>query len=193
MLSQSGNYSLHIIVVFVVLVAAVMWLPFGVLSSASIFLRIVCIIVGLLAILVLLNRDVYLPFMASTVLPSVFLSSPNQINTDVIQEMRPEEVSIKIDNLPPLTKVFYWAAESEDPRQPALINSAKDAYGNYTNSGTTISNKDGIAIAVLKCPQKYNTNKIIYPFVHHRHLHYRYTLGHGMLSRVFTHKIRCGV
>lgn len=51
-------------------------------------------------------------------------------------------------------RLLYWAAESDSS---IIIKDAKEAYGNFTNSGITKVSKDGNAIFRFRCPQVYST------------------------------------
>ena len=51
-------------------------------------------------------------------------------------------------------KLLYWAAESSSS---VTIKDAKEAYGNFTNSGIIKVSKDGNAIFRFRCPQVYST------------------------------------
>lgn len=184
MLSQYGQYTLHVFVVFVVVFSACMWLPFGIFSTKSVFLRIACVIVGILAVFLLFNKDIYLPFLAATKFPDGLIPV-TQENKRQISEAG--EIHVPIHDLPPFAKVIYWAAEDGDPRQPSVVQNAKDAYGEYLNSGVLVADGNGVAIVVIRCPQNYQ----VWKFKLHKHLHYRYVSGKGMLSPIHTKKIEC--
>lgn len=120
------------------------------------------------------DRDYYLPFLGDAVFPH-----------GLLQEMTPAVYDMEVEiHVPKQTKVVYWASlenESGNNDQMPWI-----AYGNYSNSGVTMSDSDGHALLRLKSPRGYKTpwGKNLKP-----HVHYRYFLTNGMMSRVFTHFI----
>lgn len=176
----SNAPKLYMFVVFIVLLSSVMWLYIGVLHSEyRIELRIVMIIIGILAILVMANRDVYLPFLGPCAIPSSALP---------LTESR-GNVTMTLSNLPPNTKVIYWAAN------PSKKNGKNpwSAYKNYANGGVTMSDDRGNATLSLMCPQRYTINRLGFDKLLPKHLHYRFESKEypGMLSRVYTEDIDC--
>ena len=132
--------------------------------------KIIYIIVGISAYL-LFKRDVFLPFLGDTVIP-----------TSILTEKTPSNPSIEktINNIPPNTKVLYWAAEPSNE----IIDNPWEAYDKYDNSGITTSNDEGIAILKVREPSSYRVpykNKKLEP-----HIHYRYVKSPGMMSRIET-------
>ena len=79
---------------------------------------------------------------------------------------------------------MYWAAEpSED-----TIMTPWDAYKNYSNSGVSVSDKNGKAILHVRNPARYKKPyglKDILP----RHVHYLYSRMKGLWSPVFTKQL----
>jgi uncharacterized membrane protein YuzA (DUF378 family) len=141
------------------------------------------ILVATAAILLIIQRDTFLPFLGHTVMPKPL----NDYNPsgDVITKT--------IENLPPNVKVIYWAALSIDDLYNPLesyaydkTNNPYDAYGEYTNQGVTTSDANGVAILKVKNPVSYEV-----PFKGRlkQHIHYRYWTSPGMASRLFTIKI----
>lgn len=185
------NFTVRMISIVVVLIGAAWWLVYAIFfgKDVHIALRVTAALVGLLAIIVAFDRDLYLPFLGQTVVPSPLIIAPVQQKKS---PSNPQDVSVTITGLPPLTKVMYWAAEGGDPRN-VTTNMPKPsvAYNDFHNSGVVESNSTGIAEVVLVCPQRYKVppfNKVL-----PRHLHYRYVLTDrpGMLSKVFTLKFEC--
>jgi len=68
--------------------------------------------------------------------------------------------------------VLYWA--SKPSKNELMTKNAKEAYGNFTNSGISKIQKDGTFTVHIKCPQNYETiehgKKIKETF--YRHLHF---------------------
>jgi uncharacterized membrane protein YuzA (DUF378 family) len=134
--------------------------------------RVIYLLFGVAALMVMFERDYYLPFLDDCVFPSGLLGdrvSPQQADT------------MATVNVPPKTKVVYWASESCDNCPPLM---AWDAYGKYTNSGVTTSDVKGVARLMVRSPQSYNI-----PYKDDKlkpHVHYRYLLADGMFSRIHT-------
>jgi hypothetical protein len=156
------------------------------MGNFNIWLRIALAIIGLLGLVVLFERDIYLPFLADTAIPTSLLpiTKHDQSEHDTI---------ITIEKLPPKAKVVYWAAEPKDPRG-ITIHGAKEAYGDYINAGVILSNEQGVAYIPIKCPQAYKvTHFYLFESILPPHIHYRYELPgtKGMLSEVFTIEVAC--
>ena len=118
----------------------------------------------------LMKRDVFLPFLGKTVIPPSVI--PLKIN-------KYQNNSVKI-NVKPNSKVIYWAAKKLDSNNHPV----SQAYGDYSNSGVVMSDKNGIAILKLQKGSGYVVpwgNKQIPP-----HVHYRVELKPGKLSRIET-------
>ena len=134
--------------------------------------KIIFMIIGLCALILIFNRDVYLPFLGDSVYPCSALTEkePEYSNTSV---------SVMV---PPNSKVIYWAAESPN-KSNSKLKSFEDAYDEYDNSGVTRANESGVAILRFRAPQGYSipSGKELKP-----HVHYRYCKYPGMLSRIET-------
>jgi hypothetical protein len=125
-----------------------------------------------IATLLVLRTELFLPFLAESAFP-----------TGLLQEMYPKnsDINVKLQNLPPNRTVIYWGAE-QDATNP------KAAYSEYSNSGVTKTDESGSAELLLRCPGKYAVRG---GFQLPKHIHYRYSLGNGMLSKVYTVKMDC--
>ncbi len=182
---MATSVSLKLFMIAAVLLSGVGWALAATLSrDMNIFLRITAVLVGVVAIILICDRDTFLPFLGECAFP-----------TDLLAPRKPEysNASIKFGGLPAGSKVVYWASESLDPRAAALPD-WKLAYGQYTNSGVAVTNDSGIAHLELRCPQPYRVSWFgLFDHALPAHVHYRYTLPgtSGMLSDVFTHPIAC--
>ena len=134
--------------------------------------RIIYIIISMVALILLSQRDTFLPFLGRTVMPQP------------LTEYKPSgKLKIKvITNLPPNVKVIYWAAHPSNK----IIDNPYDAYGDYVNQGVTKTDENGKAILQFLIPSSY---KVPYKSALTLHIHYRYWTSSGMTSRVFTEKI----
>ena len=174
--------ALYMIVVFVVVLSSAAWLFIGAMMQDLHFaLRIVMMVVGLLAIIIMSSRDLYLPFLGDTALPAAVL--PNTIARG--------NVVLAIDGLPPNVKVVFWAASpgASVGDTPQAAYSA--AAGKNPNGGITTSTADGVAHITIDCPQNYKVNRLGIDKVLPKHVHFRYALpdSPGLFSPVLTKNI----
>jgi len=139
--------------------------------------KVICIMVGVLIaaslILLVVNRNFYLPFLGWTVYPCGSLAEKVPANANT-------EISIKVQ---PNVNVIYWASEPvELDKQP--ISNPWDAYANYENSGVVRADASGNAVLRVRTPSSYNVGMINRTLK--AHIHYR-VCGHpGMLGEVKT-------
>lgn len=137
--------------------------------------RIIYILVGLSALMLLFNKNFYLPFLDKTVMPKAFLTNDKKpLNATVSVEVR----------VPPNSRVIYWGSEPSNKVEPVRV-----AYGEFENSGITTADTSGKAHLVLRKPSSYNVNKGLFRRKLKPHVHYRYTLDNGMLSEVHTKRV----
>lgn len=137
--------------------------------------NLVYILVGVSAVVHILSRNYYLPFLGDAVFPcnSMVEKVPANANTEV-----------KIETTPNVN-VIYWASESHDK----VVANPWLAYEQYSNAGVTRSDVNGMATLKFREPSAYkvaNGMKTLQP-----HVHYRVCAFPGMLSEVktvFTHK-----
>lgn len=138
-------------------------------------------LMGLICLVVMiLNRDTFLPFLAENFLPENFLA---------LKERQPADLkAVKMLNVPVAAagrKVLYWAAEPPTAATPAAVRPTwQEGYGKFANSGVVTSDAQGMAHIPLVCPGQYMVHGYkVLP----KHLHYRvYNEQTQMLSRVFT-------
>ena len=97
--------------------------------------KVIYVLVALAGIK-LLRRDVFLPFLGKTVVPSsVVPMKENKYNKD--------KVTIRVQ---PNSKVMYWAAKKMDSENEKVW----DAYDDFSNSGVTQSDENGKAVLLLE-------------------------------------------
>lgn len=148
-------------------------------SDILLFLHLIMAIV---VIYYLFNRDFYLPFLGETVIPI----------KDINNIARSDDIlNFKIQNLPPNKRMIYWASKSSNE----VIENPIEAYKGYTNSGITKTDSNGNASIEISCPSDYyvksfgmGTGKKI-----RQHIHYRIESDKfpGMFSSVKTHYVKC--
>jgi len=116
------------------------------------------------------QRNTWLPFLGESVLPSALVPlKVNSGDTEVIVRVRPE------------AKVVYWSAK---PSSSGSIPEVKTAYDDYSNSGVTQANIDGIAKLAFNKGTDYEVpgGKVIKSHVHYREM----DLEYGMMGPVQT-------
>jgi len=175
----------HMLVIALVLVGGVNWLAVGVLGKDLVRLvaspkvaRVIYVIVGLSALGLLFQRDIYLPFLGETLVPAGALApkSPQGANDQVTITTKPG------------AKVVFWASEP-NPTGKALPT-WKEAYGDYENSGVAVADDRGKALLRFRGPpQAYSVP------VHGRlepHVHFRVAAPDGIMGRVQTYFLKDG-
>lgn len=134
-------------------------------------------IIALSALIHLFNRDYYLSFLGPTVMPVKE------------KQMWGKLIDVTLDNLPPNTRIIYWAAnESQN-----IFSNPIDAYSGYANSGFTKSNDKGQAVIQINCPSEYIVSKFGFKKRLDKHVHYRIESDKfpGLFSSVKTQYINC--
>jgi hypothetical protein len=139
---------------------------------------VVSLIIGVLAIILLLDRDFYLPFLGKTVMPSKFIKENNNISDDML--------SINIEH-PTAEKVLYWAAKEKDGTQYP-DETYVTAYGDYSNYGVSTF-VNGIATMHVKCPRSYQVTNFFITRQLKPHIHYRFIYKDGMMSEINTYNL----
>jgi len=177
----------RMLLLFIVLLGAINWgligiFKFNLVSAfSSLFGNsrntveiIIYIIVFISALIIMMNRTTWLPFLGCTVMPKMSKTPPTTSTVDTTSEL--------ITDLPPNTRVIYWASKPS----PEVVSNPEDAYGDYSNFGIGDTDSKGDITVTLSQPSEYKV-----PIIGKlsRHIHYRYWLSDGLLSKVYTHKI----
>jgi uncharacterized membrane protein YuzA (DUF378 family) len=134
--------------------------------------RVIFVFVGFSALILMFNRNFYLPFLGETVLPQSLLNKDNKPSIGTFS------IEVKVE---PNVRVIYWASETTKDILPVSA-----AYGEFLNSGITTSDKNGIAKLVLRKPSSYTVKKGLFKKTLKPHIHYRYTLPNGLMSEIKT-------
>jgi uncharacterized membrane protein YuzA (DUF378 family) len=139
------------------------------LIGKTIISKILYILIGASSLLLVFNRDTYIPFFGETIFPS-----------SVFQEQTPagatRSVIVKVK---PHTKVVYWASEPGDNLGKKTFDVA---YAKYENAGVTTSDNSGFATLKIREPQSYKISFVtLMP-----HIHYRQVKEPGYLGRIQT-------
>ncbi len=156
------------------------WLLFGLFDvnlvsgifGKSFLATLIYVLVGVSALVIMFDRDTYLPFLGPMVAPCSVLE-----NRDPPGATREVKVTVE-----PNVKIIYWAAEPASNKLEK-INSWKQAYLDYQNAGVATSNGDGVAILKIREPQSYRV-----PFKGELapHVHYRVCGEAGWMGRINT-------
>ena len=131
------------------------------------------IVIGLAAIVLLLWPSVtWLSFLGEAAFPTSLLTGKTP--TDATNQ-----ISVQV---PPNAAVVYWLSDDKNRSPDGMPVSAQAAYDKTTNAGIVYANGDGVAVLAFRTPIPYQV-----PFgTIGRHLHYRFQISPGMLSRVIT-------
>ena len=149
-------------------------------DNYNIFLRIFVIFIIAAAVVLMMKKDTFLPFLGLAHLPNTLISEekiPNGANISY---------SIDMNDYEDGTKIIYWAANKTDK----IIEDPYEAYKNYNNVGVT-KVKNGKAEVRIFCPDRYKVKKVFTQLLE-RHFHYRIVFkDNGFLSPVMTVKVDC--
>jgi hypothetical protein len=146
----------------------------------NVFLRLFVIFVIAAAILLMMKKETFLPFLGLAHMP----------NTLIADEKIPAganlSYSIDMSDYEDGTVVIYWAANKTDK----IIEDPYEAYKNYNNVGVS-KVKNGKAEVRIFCPDRYKVKKAFNQLLE-RHFHYRIVFKEtGFLSPVMTVKVDC--
>ena len=158
--------------------------------------RAIYIIIGLMAVAIMFDRDTYLPFLGPTLVPCSVLKdrTPSGATRSVQVKVRPG------------AKVLYWAAEptgasedlnrcgplsttagaqcdSENHTALEKITDWKRAYAQYENAGVATAGEDGNATLRVREPQPY---WVPMKGTLQHHVHYRVCGEAGWMERIQT-------
>ena len=125
-------------------------------------------LIGVSALLHILSRNYYLPFLGDTAFPcgSMVEKVPVNANTQVKVQVQPN------------TNVVYWAAETHKE----IMQNPWVAYDEFSNAGVARSDVNGVAVLKFRKPSSYKVGfRTLEP-----HVHYRVCQHPGMLEAVKT-------
>lgn len=186
-LNYIKNY-IYMVCIILVLIGGLNWGLVGIfdfnlvtkISYYPMIEKVIYMLVGIAALVLIVNRDTYLPFLGETVYPA-------PVN-DIAPVIRSTPIAISLKNLPSNTKVVYWAALPLSLTHPAdyIYSNPDEAYGDYSNSGVGTSDDNGILVVKINNPARY---KVGFKGTLDAHLHYRYWKQNDLLSKVYTLKV----
>jgi uncharacterized membrane protein YuzA (DUF378 family) len=174
--------------IFLVLLGGLNWLSAVFMKKDALqtyfgnglFTKIIYLAVGISAVMLFFNRDVYLPFLGETLVPCAAFATRTPDNAN-------QEVSISVE---PNAKVIYWAAEPYDASGNTGIASWDKAYMDYSNSGVALADTSGKCILRIRgSPQRYTA-----PFkgTLKPHVHFRVCEKNGFMGPVKTYYLENG-
>ena len=138
----------HIVVIVLVFLGAINWLSIGIVGIDLVRLGLpprnakwVYVLIGIAALSLAFRRDMYLPFLGETVLPSGALAQKTPQNAN-------EQITL---TTLPNAKVVYWAAEP-NPNQGKDVPNWAVAYDEFENSGVAVADDQGHAILRFRGP-----------------------------------------
>jgi uncharacterized membrane protein YuzA (DUF378 family) len=166
-------------ILMVLLVAgALNWLLVGAANMNPVekllgkYAKYVYIAVGVAAVLVMFQRDFYLPFLGETVMPC-----------SLLEERVPDKADTNVEvKAPAGSKVLYWAAEPATEKLKET-NDWRKAYLKFMNAGVTHADTKGVAVLQVRNPQPY-----VVPWKGRLepHVHFRICGDNGFLSEIRT-------
>jgi len=142
------------------------------------FIRFLAILIFVAAIVLIFNRNTYLPFLGKCAIP------PSLLMNEKIPEGASKTHVLKLNDVDDGTRVIYWAAlKSNDDK----IKPPTEAYGDYSNAGIAIV-KNKKTLLHFNCPDKYSVGSMVL----NSHVHYRLmTPNDPILSSVYTIDVEC--
>lgn len=142
--------------------------------GAPLIARIVYGLVGLSALLLVLSRDFYLPFLGDAAFPS------GVVGEERAPESATMAVRVPVRGAAPGAKVVYWASEPAN----SVVPTPSAAYGEGRNAGVARVDAHGQATFRVRPPSEY---RVGWGRRVRRHIHYRVANGpSGLFGRVET-------
>ena len=178
----------YILTIGLVLVGALHWLCVGLTGVDCIRLFLgrrraswIYCAVGVAALVLVFNRDTYLPFLGETIFPgaAVSLKVPQGATESITVHTRPN------------AKVVYWAANANPTADTVNPPPWYKAYAEFENSGVVQADESGVAVLRIRGqPESY---KVPFAGKLEPHVHFREEGETGMFGRVKTYYIHRGV
>jgi hypothetical protein len=127
--------------------------------------QIAALSAGVAAVLLIFQKDFWLPFLGDTVLP---------LDLIPVKDIKQEGgLTLQVD-APRHSKVIYWAAQSIGNLDISTAIGPKQAYGDYSNSGVVLADDNNKATINVHPPRGYTVEKPLRgKMTLPRHIHYR--------------------
>lgn len=179
--------SIYIIQITLVLVGALHWLCIGITGNDYIkqflgrrYASLLYCLVGVAGLMLVFNRDTYLPFLGETIFPAGAISLK-------VPQGASESITI---NTRPNAKVVYWASNSNPNEDTVNPPDWYNSYGEFENSGVVEADESGVA--VLRINGQPESYKVPFAGKLEPHVHFREEEANGLFGRVKTYKINTG-
>ena len=177
----------HIVVIVLVFLGAINWLSIGIVGIDLVRLGLpprnakwVYVLIGIAALSLAFRRDMYLPFLGETVLPSGALAQKTPQNAN-------EQITL---TTLPNAKVVYWAAEP-NPNQGKDVPNWAVAYDEFENSGVAVADDQGHAILRFRGPPQ--AYRVPLKGRLEPHVHFRVCDKNGFMGPVQTRYVKSGM
>ena len=176
---------LYKLVMFIVVLSSAFWLYLGIfLNEAPWPLRVVMVVVGTLALVIMPCTELYTPYVGETLWPAFVLDdTPLRGN-----------VAMQLTNLPPKVKVIYWASGKGGVATTSgggVANITLQCDGGNGDGDSDSDNNDtrtGVKAKIGSLASRLGIDKDLPDHVYFR---YELTESPGMFSRVHVEKIVC--
>lgn len=162
---------IHLITMALIIVGSLVMAGMGLVSTRSTVSRVVYALIIIAALSVALRRDIYLPFLGTTVMPC-----------SILEERVPEhaDTEVSLHGITPGAKVLYWATEPAT-KGLATIADWRRAYLDFANAGVAVADAGGHVMLRIRKPQPYTVpmgRRI------ESHVHWRVCGADGLLGPV---------
>jgi uncharacterized membrane protein YuzA (DUF378 family) len=174
--------------IFLVLVGGLNWLSAVFMKKDALqtflgnnmFTKAIYLAVGISAVMLFCNRDVYLPFLGETLVPCAAFATrtPDNANQEVVM------------NIEPNTKVLYWSTEPHDASGNSGVATWDQAYQDYSNSGVAVSDSTGKCVLRIRGPPQ--TYTVPFKGTLKPHVHFRLCGKNGMMGPVKSYYLQDG-
>jgi uncharacterized membrane protein YuzA (DUF378 family) len=178
MLSLYMKKKLELVTFALIVIGALNWGLVGVFKfnvvefigryTSSHLETLVYVLVGISALVNIMSRNYYLPFLGDAVFPCNSMLEKVPQNADV-------QVKVEVT---PNSNVIFWASETNKD----IMENPWVAYAEYSNAGVARSDVNGVAVLKFRTPSSYKVPsgmKTLAP-----HVHYRVCSQPGMLGEV---------
>lgn len=180
---NNNDVYLHMVSLLIIFAFSIIYSAIQILNTKNnFFIRIISLFVLISSIYISMNRNVYLPFLGTSVLPPILFME------DKVPSNATEKYILELNGVPDETKVIYWGSLPNKDKN-FIHKNPLVAYGDYSNTGiATVKNQK--AIIYYHCPTKYNVT--MYNKTIDRHIHYRLVYKNNpMIGTVMTKYIKC--
>lgn len=152
------------LLIYIIVLSSIMWLYLGIfMNDVNVFLRILMVIVGAIALVILPTNRLFYPEMGEMVFP---------VNALTPSAPKDGNILFELTNLPPNNTVIYWVEKE--------------------NTGISISNDKGVANILIKCDQDKHVDRFGIDKEIPKEIFFRYQIPDkvNMLSQIYSMEIK---